>query len=223
MTSILKVLVGSRAHGLHTETSDYDYRGVYVRPTREILALGAKPHTTQWSEADKAAPGDKLDDTSWEIGHFLSLATHCNPTILEVLAAPPEAMTEVGQALRDLLPHIWHPKGVRDAFLGYGWNQRKKFLDDKDQRASKYACAYLRVLYQAYGLLNWGDLLVDMRDTGVYLTLKAWKAGDYTKGEVIDVTSKWQELVEEAASVCDHQQDLGPVNDFLLDVRKRYW
>mgnify|MGYP001501964861 CR=1 FL=1 len=43
---ILKVLVGSRAHGLSTETSDYDYRGVFVQPTETILSLGGKVQTT---------------------------------------------------------------------------------------------------------------------------------------------------------------------------------
>jgi predicted nucleotidyltransferase len=34
---ILKVLVGSRAHGLANEQSDYDSRSVYVTSTKEIL------------------------------------------------------------------------------------------------------------------------------------------------------------------------------------------
>jgi predicted nucleotidyltransferase len=34
MKQILKVLVGSRAHDLYTEDSDYDYRGVFIYPTR---------------------------------------------------------------------------------------------------------------------------------------------------------------------------------------------
>jgi predicted nucleotidyltransferase len=72
MTTLLKVLVGSRAHKLHTETSDYDYRGVFVVPTEDFLKIGiAKPQQTSWIEGD-------IDDTSWEIGKFLFLATKCN-------------------------------------------------------------------------------------------------------------------------------------------------
>lgn len=56
-TVILKALVGSRAHGLHTETSDYDYRGVHVLPTRDILSLGFKYSGTSWLEGD-------VDETS---------------------------------------------------------------------------------------------------------------------------------------------------------------
>lgn len=35
MKQVLKVLVGSRAHGLHNQDSDFDYRGVYVAPTSD--------------------------------------------------------------------------------------------------------------------------------------------------------------------------------------------
>ena len=42
-TEILRVLVGSRAHGLAQPDSDYDYRSVIRYETRDLLALGPKP------------------------------------------------------------------------------------------------------------------------------------------------------------------------------------
>jgi len=78
---ILKVLVGSHAHGLATAESDYDYRAVFVQPTEEILGLGHKAQNNQWLEGD-------IDNTSYEVGHFLFLASKSNPTILEVFHAP---------------------------------------------------------------------------------------------------------------------------------------
>lgn len=219
---ILKVLVGSRAHGLASETSDYDYRGVFVHRTSSVLSLGPKLKDTAWLEADKVK-GEKDDDTSWELGHFLNLSLHCNPTILEVFTAPLVEATPDGEAMRALFPYVWNPKGVRDAFIGYGLNQRKKFLDDKDSRAHKYAVAYLRVLYQAQTLLKTGHLIVNMRDTPVYQSLMRWKMGDLRKGEVIDTTAEWQGYVEVAAERCLHEPQPEKVNAFLLDVRKRFW
>lgn len=222
MTKILRVLVGSHAHGLATESSDMDFRGVFVYNTRDLLKLGQKPGMTEWVEADRAKQ-EKEDSTDYELGHFLNLATHCNPTILEVFTAPMIDTTHEGYQLRELFPYIWHPKGVRNAFIGYGLNQRKKFLEDKDIRPAKYATAYLRTLYQAWVLLSEGKLPLDMVNTPVYDVLKRWKSGIYTKGEVVDTCLTWQQKVEDACKTCDQKQDLGKVNDFLLDIRRRFW
>lgn len=221
---ILKVLVGSRAHGLHTETSDYDYRGVFVQPTSAIVSLNGATQTTSWIEADREElAGNKIDDTAWEIGHFLRLATHCNPTILEVFAAPVEEADEDGLALRDLFPYVWNPKSVRDAFIGYGLNQRKKFLEDKDNRAHKYAVAYFRTLLQAERLLVHGVLPVNFKTHPEYPTLMLFKTGLVSRGQVIDKCIQWEGYVREAAESCNHKPDLERVNDFLLAVRKAHW
>ena len=105
---ILKALVGSRAHGLAGPDSDADYRGVFVTPTSDLLRIGQRQSDTRWVEGEKAADigTAKVDDTAWELGHFLSLATHCNPTILEVFAAPVVAGTPEGYAVRELLPAV---------------------------------------------------------------------------------------------------------------------
>ena len=228
-TTILKVIVGSRAHGLARPDSDTDYRGVFLHSTSELLTIGAKPKVTDWVEGvpipewvQDTASG-KVDDTAWELGHFLHLATHCNPTILEVFAAPVVAMTEDGERMRALLSTIWQPHGVKTAFVGYGLNQRKKFLEQKDARPHKYAVAYLRVLYQAYVLLTEGRLPVDMTGSPIFETLKRWREKQYTVGEVVETCLEWQGRVGMAWPTCTQKQDLGPVNEFLLDVRKRHW
>ena len=117
--------MGSHAHGLAIETSDYDYRGVFVAPTRDFFSLGGKPVDTNWIE------GEKEDDTSWEIGHFLKLAIHSNPSILEVFVAPVVESTPEGEQLRALFPYVWSSKKVYNSFLGYSKNQQKKMLEYK--------------------------------------------------------------------------------------------
>ncbi|MGH7204248.1 MAG: DNA polymerase beta superfamily protein, partial [Candidatus Levyibacteriota bacterium] len=115
---ILKVIVGSQAHGLATQKSDTDYRGVFVIPTSELLKLGNKVHFTSWNEGSD-------DDTSWELGHFLNLAIHCNPTILETFLAPTDersTLSNYGKELRELFPFIWNSADVKAAFIGYGIN-----------------------------------------------------------------------------------------------------
>lgn len=224
MNWILKVLVGSRSDGLHTETSDYDYRGVFVQPTEEILSLNGTVRQTSWVEGrDTGQAGAKEDDTAWEVGHFLKLALQCNPTILEVFAAPVIEATDEGYALRDLFPVVWDHKRVRDAFVGYGLNQRKKMLEGKDARPSKYATAYLRTLIQAEQLLTHGSLRVDFRTHEEYQTLLMFRNGMTTAGAVIDKCREWEARVDEALQVSRHEPDPEKINGFLLSVRRSHW
>lgn len=225
MVEILRVLVGSRAHGLHSETSDYDYRGVFVHPTEAVLSIvGDKPKDTSWVEHDPKQAGNTIDDTSWEIGHFLKLSLQCNPTILEVFTAPVVGTpTAEGLELRSVFPYVWDPKRVVDSFVGYGLNQRKKMLEEKDSRPHKYAVAYLRTLIQAERLLTHGVLSVDLKLHAEYQTLMLFRNGMATIGQIVDKCREWQVRVEEAGSHCTHKPNHTAVNDFLLAVRHRYW
>ena len=226
MREILKVIVGSQAHGLAGPDSDFDYRGVFVVPTSEILSLGRDIKHTSWIEAG-------VDDTSWEIGHFLNMATHCNPTVLETFLAPlaPEGISngdlqkaQLAGELRALFPYIWNSTDVKNAFIGYGINQRKKFFDKKDNRSPKYATAYLRVLYNAWQLLSTGTFDVNLEGSPVYELCKRFKAGDYEVGEVIQHCFDWETRVLQAYKQNpDKEADLEPVNEFLLKVRKEFW
>lgn len=222
MKQILKVIVGSQAHGLATPESDFDYRGVFVEPTQEILKLGGHTEHSQWVEG-------QIDDTSWEVGHFLFLATKCNPTILETFLAPHYTDGELaeymqwGEELRALFPYVWNSKDVANAFIGYGLNQRKKFLDNKDGRPNKFAAAYLRSLYNGYQLITSGTFTVKIIDTEIGETVKRFKEGNYNAGEVIDVCLEYEKKVRKAAELYDRPANLEPVNKFLLKVRKEFW
>lgn len=215
--SMLKVMVGSRAHGLHTESSDYDYRGVFLVPTSEILRLGGTPKQNAWLEGE-------IDDTQWELGKFLVLATKCNPTILEVFKSPVIDASETGRELLTLFPDIWNSKDVLNAFRGYGLNQRKKFLDDKDGRGGKFAVAYLRSLYIGWQLLSTGDFSVSMADSPIYNKLLAWKSGDWEVGDVMQTCYDWTIKIEDAFENSPPKvTNTDAVNDFLLSVRKNNW
>ncbi len=145
--TILKVWVGSHAHGLATAASDHDYRSVFVIPTDAIFKLDFKQPSTQWTKG-------QTDETAWEVVTFLSLATQGHPLALETLWAPVEQSNIWGQRLRSLFPDVWSSEKSFDAFVKYANNQRKKFLEKKDGRPEKYAAAYLRVLHNLCELLE---------------------------------------------------------------------
>lgn len=228
-TVILKVLVGSQAHGLADEKSDYDYRGVFVTPTSDLLKLGAKYKSNSWFEG-------KEDQTLYEIGHFLHLATKCNPSILEVFKAPIidtyyedygenlENIFDWGKELKELFPYIWNPNDAFNAFVGYSNNQRKKLLDKKDDRGPKFACAYLRTLHNLKSLLKSGDFSLKIpKEIHLYNRLKDIRKGYFSMGDVINEA---EEIVEDCKILrdkCKHKPDLNKVNNFLLKVRKEFW
>lgn len=224
--TILKVLVGSRSHGLHNEDSDYDYRGVFVQPTSEILKLGSKVKNNSWFEG-------KEDQTMYEIGHFLHLATKSNPSILEVFKAPgqqinPKGTGEkhfsvLGDELIELFPYVWNPNDAYNAFVGYSCNQQKKMLQKKDGRHAKFAVAYLRTLINLCDLLKTGDFSLEIKDEAIKKDLLRIRSGDFTPGEVIDLA---ESLIEEAKILrdqCKHEPNIDKVNEFLLKVRKECW
>jgi len=214
--TILKVLVGSRAHGLNDENSDYDYRGVYILPTKKILSLGYKYKGTDYCEG-------KEDNTSYEIGHFLSLAVRCNPSILEVLRSDIIKRSNIyGFMLLDLFPYIWNPQDAFNAFTGYSHCQRKKMLDKKDNRQNKYAVAYIRTLINLTTLLRTGSF--DLKVNEMYRTqLLGIRRGEWSFGNILDWAEKLKKTAEINMEKCPHKPDLEKVNDFLLKVRKENW
>jgi len=233
---ILKALVGSQANGLADENSDFDYRGVFVLPTEEILSLknvGGKYKANDWFEG-------KEDHTLYEIGHFLKLACKCNPSVLEVFKAPMENLYDkkdtipyspkewtilcFSQELRELFPYVWNPNDAFNAFVGYSNNQRKKLLDNKDNRGPKFACAYLRTLYNLKCLLKKGDFTLDVtHNPQFFKRLKDIRNNNFTMGDVINEAEIMAEECKLLRDKCLQKANLEKVNEFLIKIRKEFW
>jgi uncharacterized protein len=213
--TILKVLVGSHAHGLAGPNSDRDYRRVYIMPTVDMFRLGFKQPGTRW-------PKNGEDETAWEVGSFLSLAVQCHPLLLETLLAPTLSADQWGNELRALFPAIWSPQQAYDAFIGYGLNQRTKFLDKKDARPAKYAATYLRTLYYLCELLATGTFTFRIADTPIGPTIAALKDGTFRIGEVIDLAEHWTEEAARRLPQCRHQSDPTAIDDFLIRIRTAF-
>jgi uncharacterized protein len=222
MRSLLKVLVGSRAHGVADASSDWDYRSIFQHPTALLVGIQSPPDNVAWVEGEPSQ-GPKIDATGWELGHFLKLAVRSNPTILEVFVAPVKESSPLGEHLRALFPYVWDAKAVMDSFIGYGKNQRTKFLTDKETRPAKYATAYLRVLYQAEVLLSTGQMPINMAGTPIFDTLMRWRLGDFTRGEVIDTCYTMEESVKVAYESCRHKPNIKVVENMLLEAREEYF
>lgn len=218
---IFTVLVGSMAHGLATPQSDVDKRGVFIVPTSRFLEIGGeKVKATSWVEGAE-------DNTSYEVGHFLELAIHSNPSILEIFKAEEcDPTTGEGRSLKGLFDHVWSAKGVYDAFTGYSHNQQVKFLSDKEEfskRRWKYAVAYIRTLLNAEDLLTTGTFSLVVNDTWRPV-LRAVRNGTFTTGQVMDMAGGIAERVKRRYEAHPSKEtNLDAVNTWLLATRKSHW
>ena len=220
MKTIIKSLVGSRAHGLERPDSDFDWRGVFVLPTDELLwahAMAQKTKTVSWIEGDQ-------DDTSYEIGHFLKLATNSNPSVLEILVSPemPE-LTEEGQRVVDLFPKLWSTKGVLNAFGGYAHNNLKKFVEGKDGRPEKFAVASIRVSIMGVQLLKEGHMTLVVEDQAWKNVLHKIRDGYLDKGTMYAYMEQAKKILHEAhAETKEKTTDIEAVKELLLDIRHNH-
>lgn len=97
--SICKVLVGSHAYGTNIETSDYDYKGIYMQDASDIIGYYYKE---QYEETK--------DETYFELKRFLTLISIANPTTLELLFLPEDCVLSTSEQFRYL-------QKIRDQFI----------------------------------------------------------------------------------------------------------
>ncbi|MDB5310987.1 MAG: putative nucleotidyltransferase [Gemmataceae bacterium] len=91
---VYRVVVGSRAFGLATESSDEDRRGVYLPPADWHWSLSKPPEQVEFF-------ADGVEEVDWEIEKFIRLALQANPNILETLWSPVVLLAdETGDELR---------------------------------------------------------------------------------------------------------------------------
>lgn len=158
MNVIHKVIIGSQLHGLASETSDIDLRGIHISPLKDFLSPYKKLKNTSWIEWDQ-------DDTSYELTEFCKLATQWNPNILEILWSDKvEDTSFVWAILKDNRDKFLDSTRIYEAFRGYAKNQYNKMnLFTPDQRTPKFAVAYLRTMYQWEQLLRTGTFDTEMK------------------------------------------------------------
>lgn len=153
MKTILKVVVGSRLHGLNKPDSDYDYRGVFMHPVEDLVSPFKKIKNTSWIEGD-------IDNTAYELREFAKMATQGNPSVIEILYSNMvEEQTPEGEELVANRHKFLDSKRIFEAYRGYASNQYNKMnLFEPDIRTPKFAVAYVRSLWQAIGLLKTGEI-----------------------------------------------------------------
>jgi len=108
---ILKVVCGSRAHGLATEQSDTDTRGVCIPPARFLLGLSRfEQHESEGR-----------DHVIFALAKFVRLALQGNPNIIETLFGDPGDVLHVDEHGQRLLGarRLFLSRRVGERFAGY--------------------------------------------------------------------------------------------------------
>jgi len=212
---IYKCIIGSRAYGLSTETSDVDYRGVFVAPSELLWSLQGAPDHLEVRENE---------EVYWELSHFCVMGLKANPNILECLhSAHVELTTEIGAELLDLR-HAFLSRLVHTTYNGYVLSQFKKIEQDLRNAGTpkwKHVMHLLRLLISGTTLVREGAVRVDMGEHRERLL--AVRQGEVAWEEAEAWRLHLQKTFDEALenSPLPELPDYERVERFVIDVRRR--
>jgi predicted nucleotidyltransferase len=210
---IYRCVVGSRAYGLDTDTSDTDHRGIYLAPAELQWSLFGAPEQFE----DNAT-----QSCYWELQKFITMALKANPNILECLYSPMvEKTTEIGAgllALRD----CFLSRMIFQTFNGYAMSQFKKIEQDlrnSGQINWKHAMHLLRLLLTGAATLRNGR--VPVRVEAHRDRLLTVKRGDSSWGEVDAWRRELHRDFEKALAETKlpERPDYEAANRFLIKAR----
>ncbi|MFF7338580.1 DNA polymerase beta superfamily protein [Streptomyces sp. NPDC008163] len=212
--TVYSCVMGSRAFGLATETSDTDRRGVFLAPT-PLFWRFEKPPTHIEGPAD--------EQFSWELERFCELALRANPNVLECLHSP--LVDHVDDTGRELLAlrGAFLSRRAHDSFVRYALAQRRKLEADVRQYGAprwKHAMHLLRLLASCRDLLRTGELTIEVGDARE--ALLAVKRGEVPWPEVERRMTRLATENDEAAatSPLPAEPDRARVEDFLVRTRR---
>ncbi|WP_329115116.1 nucleotidyltransferase domain-containing protein [Streptomyces sp. NBC_01465] len=212
--TIYSCVMGSRAFGLATDTSDTDRRGVFLAPTPLFWHFDKPPTHVE---------GPAEEQFSWELERFCELALRANPNILECLHSPiVERIDATGRellALRD----AFLSREVHKTFSRYALGQRKKLEADVRIHGAprwKHAMHLLRLLASARDLLRTGELVIDVGEDRE--PLLAVKRGEVPWPEIEKRMTRLAEECDQAATTTPlpAEPDRARVEAFLFRVRR---
>lgn len=211
---VYRCVIGSRAYGLATETSDTDRRGFFLPPADAFFSLDGVPEQVE---------RDETQECYWEVKKFLRLGLGANPQVLECLNT--KVVEHATPLVRELLD-------MRDAFLSrevaqtcsaYANSQFKKIAQDiRNHQAIKWkhAMHLVRILMVGLGAVRDGKVTLEVGEHREKLL--AIKRGEVAWEEVDRWRQELQEAYEPALarSPLPVKPDTERVNAWLVKARR---
>lgn len=219
---IQRVLIGSRAHGLARPDSDFDYREVFVIPTRHLLSVPLRDRPkTAWSAENKHTD----DEAGWEVAKLLEMVMQGHPNAVEVMFAPIEEEDADGASLRELRPALLCSGTFLRSTLGYAQNCRNKLISkNQAAREVKWKATYLRVLHAGRDFLLTGEMPIRVDERPWGPLVRRALANEVSTGEVIDIGLELEEEMSHLKGVVvPESADTSTVNEWLMELRRRRW
>lgn len=214
---IYRVMVGSRAFGLSTETSDEDRRGVFLPPAEWHWSLTKPPE-----QVEHFSPG--VEEVDWEIEKFLRLALQANPNILETLWSPAVLFAdETGDELRRVRS-CFLSRHLYRTYSGYVLSQfrlMRRGYEADGHFKPKHAMHLIRLLHSGIHALTEGEIRVDVAEhRHELLAIRHGQVPfDDVQARAIELDRLFQEAF--ARTTLPEKPETDRVNQFLIAARRR--
>jgi uncharacterized protein len=214
---VYRVMVGSRAFGLSTESSDEDRRGVFLPPAEWHWSLTKPPEQVEFFS-------EGVEEVDWEIEKFVRLALQANPNILETLWSPAILhIDETGEELRSIR-RCFLSRHLYRTYSGYVLSQfrlmKKGFATDRRYKP-KHAMHLIRLLHSGIHAMRDGEIRVDVAEHRDELL--AIRRDEVPFEEVERRALELDRVFQDAftKTTLPEKPDTDRANQFLIDARRR--
>jgi predicted nucleotidyltransferase len=186
---------GSHVWGLDRPDSDVDFRGVYQKPTTQILGMNRGRDTIEFTDG-------LYDVQLYEIEKFLSMLCNHNGNMVNLLWLNPCLSRH--NVDWDFLSKSFLTKSLRKYYRGYAESQRKRAMSCRGGKALIYTyremfsglfAMHFRYVEHNFMTL-WGTALTHGWYTGELL-------GKYMKNPQMEITDEgWRQFYAEWDELC---------------------
>jgi len=151
MKIVVKMKFGSHLYGTNIETSDTDYKGVYIPEAEDIIMQRTKKtiNSTTKKDPNGKNSSDDIDMEYFSIQEYMRLLLEGQTVAIDMLFAPDNMLLEVSDTWREIQKNkdkFLH-KGV-NAFIGYCRVQANKYgLKGSRVAAMRMAVETLKPIY----------------------------------------------------------------------------
>ena len=209
-------LGGSHRYGTQSADSDYDYRCVYVRPTKSILSDFFSTPKTNIQFID-----GQYDYRIIEVGHFFSILAKSNPNAMEILYSDDINGRDFFKRIKEVFFNFFDPYTFRKACMGMATSA---MMDYERSGNAKYALEGTRVISMCKHAIQDHIVVLDIQSHDCYHRvlkpiLRDKREG--VKGVNKEYSKAYDEIMEQVKEIKlePNDPDVGLLKSELYEIR----